>query len=68
MQKSSGFGIGTRGRSGWPVSVGFRGLWRMGFLHSGISIRQMLPSGYGSPPTAERPICHLSPGATPGGR
>ena len=40
----------------------------MGFLHRVISILQMLPSGSGSPQSAERPGCHLSPGATLGGR
>ena len=39
-----------------------------GFLRGPISTLQMLPSGSGSPRSAERPSCHLSHGATRGGR
>ena len=67
MQKTSGFGIGISGRRSGGF-LRFLGSAGMGFLHGADFDLQMLPSGSGSPQSAERPGGRLSPGATLGGR
>ena len=67
MQESSSFGIGTSGQSKGRFLPVLEDQQGVGYLHRVISILQMLPSGSGSPQSAESPGGRLSPEATIGG-
>ena len=68
MQKTSGFGIGTRGRVGVADFCGFPGVCGRWVFCMGLISTLGCCERLRATPSAERLSCRLSPGATLGGR